>query len=91
MDVKKSVFVERMHLLNGSGPTKAFCTLKLMDTFIIKGLRVVEGKEGLFVSMPQEVSKDGKWYDTFLPLDGEVRKALQKMVLAEYKETTSLS
>jgi len=35
--------------------------------YIVKGLRVVEGSKGLFLSMPQEKAKDGKWYDTFCP------------------------
>jgi len=86
MDRKPVVKVERIHHLEGDGPTKAFCDLMILDTFLVKGLRVVQGKEGMFVSMPQEVGKDGKWYDTFFPVSREMRKGLQELVLESYSE-----
>ena len=81
---KAAVKVERIHPLEGTGPTKAFCDLNILDTFIVKGLRIVEGKEGLFVSMPREQGRDGKWYDTFFPSSMELRKGLQELVLDHY-------
>ncbi|MFH1552445.1 MAG: SpoVG family protein [Candidatus Omnitrophota bacterium] len=86
MTSKPIVKVERVHLLDGDGPTKAFCDLLILDVFLIKGLRVVQGKEGLFVSMPQEKGRDGKWYDTFHPISKEMRKGLEELVLESYGE-----
>ena len=34
---------------NGSSKTKAFVDLTLDDTLVIKGLTLVEGKDGLFL------------------------------------------
>ncbi len=87
MTDKAFLKVDRIHKLEGEGSTKAFCNLIIMDTFIVKGLRVVAGKEGLFVSMPREQGRDEKWYDTFYPLTKEMRKGLQELVLEEYKLT----
>ena len=82
---KKSVFkVGKMHILENNGPLKAFCDLILFDSFIVKGLRVVEGKEGLFVGMPSEQGRDGKWFDTFHPLNRDTRKAVEEHILVEY-------
>jgi stage V sporulation protein G len=76
--------VTRMHKLDGDGATKAFCDISVMDSLIINGLRVVEGKDGLFVSMPREVGKDGKWYSTVIPSSREVKDKIEEVVLKAY-------
>ena len=76
--------VARVHKLDGSGATKAFCDLSILDSFVIKGLRVVEGEKGLFVSMPQEAGKDGKWYNTVITLNREIKDKIDKLVLEAY-------
>ena len=86
MNTKPVIKVERIHPLEGEGPTKAFCDLLVLDSFLVKGLRVVEGKEGLFVSMPREQARDGKWYDTFYPVSKEIRKGLEELVLESYSQ-----
>ena len=85
MVTRPVIKVERIHKLEGDGPTKAFCDLLVLETLLVKGLRVVQGKEGLFLSMPQQQGKDGKWYDTVAPGSKEVRKGLEKMVIDEYQ------
>jgi len=84
MNNKPVVKVERIHCLEGDTTTKAFCDLLILDTFVVKGIRVVQGKDGLFVSMPQNQGRDGKWYDTFYPISKEMRQGLQELVLESY-------
>jgi len=86
MDKNPVVKIERIHPLEGDGPTKAFCDLLIADTFIVKGLRIVQGKEGLFVGMPQEQGRNGKWYNTFYPVSPELRKGLQTFILDQYSD-----
>jgi stage V sporulation protein G len=81
----QEVKVVRLHRFEGDSKTKAFADIAIGD-FIVKGLRVVEGKKGLFLSMPQEKSKDGKYYNTFSPVTEEARQALAEVVLAAYQE-----
>lgn len=76
--------VARLHKLDGEGATKAFCDISIMGSLVINGLRVVEGKDGLFVSMPREAGKDGKWYNTVIPLKREIRDEIEKVVLEAY-------
>lgn len=76
--------VARLHKLDGAGTTKAFCDLSILDSFIIKGLRIVEGEKGMFVSMPREEGKDGKWYNTVIPLKREVKDEIDRLVLEAY-------
>ena len=77
--------VVRLHRFEGESKLKAFVDVSLGD-FIVKGLKVVEGKNGCFVSMPQERSKDGKWYDAFYPATEEAKQVLSKVVLEAYQE-----
>jgi stage V sporulation protein G len=83
--MNKEVKVVRLHRLESESRTKAFVDVAVGD-FIIKGLRVVEGEKGLFLSMPQELGKDGKWYDSAFPVTKEARQELQEMVLTAYQQ-----
>ena len=76
--------VSRLHKLDGTGSTKAFCDLSIFDSVLIKGLRIVEGEKGLFVSMPREEGKDGKWYNTVIPLKREIKDEIERLVLEAY-------
>ena len=78
--------VSRIHRLPNGGSMKAFADVNINDSIVIRGLRVVEGKNGLFVSMPQEQGKDKKWYDTIRCLTNEVRHQISSDVLQAYEE-----
>ena len=75
------VEVLRLHRLSGESNLKAFADVSFAGVFIVKGLRVVEGKKGLFVGMPREQGKDGKWYDIAHPLTKEFKDSLNEIVL----------
>lgn len=77
--------VVRLYRLDGDSKTKAFVDVGLGD-FIVKGVRVVQGQKGLFLAMPQEKAKDGKWYNSFFPVTKEARDSLSEVVLAAYRE-----
>lgn len=66
--------------------TKAFIVLKVDDTLIVKGLTLVEGRKGLFLSYPVTKGKDGKYYNTVYSLDDEWRKKLEDTCIRKYKE-----
>ena len=77
--------VKRIHRLDGEGALKAFFDVVVGSAFLIKGVRVVEGKKGVFVSMPQEQGKDGNWYDRVIPLSKEARAQITQVVLDAYQ------
>lgn len=79
--------VKRLVRFDGGSSLKAYVDLSINNQFLIKGLRVVEGKSGLFVSMPRQQGKDSKWYDSVVALDKEVRKAVGRVVLEAYEQT----
>lgn len=65
---------------------KAFIELKLDDALIVKGLTLVEGEKGLFVSYPATKGKDGKYYNSVYSLDKEWREKLEDICIRKYKE-----
>jgi len=66
------------------GNTKAFASVTIDGMFGIHGISVIEGKNGLFASMPQTRDKTGGFRDVAHPVTSEGRKALNEAVLSEY-------
>ena len=78
------IAVSRIHKLDGTGATKAFADISVNDSLMILGIRIVEGKDGLFVAMPREEGKDGKYYNTVVPLKREIKDEIERIVLEAY-------
>ena len=69
-----------------NGKLKAFADVLLDETYLVKGFRIAEGSEGLFVGFPQQNGKNGRWYDTFQAINDEAKKRLSEIVMAAYME-----
>ena len=69
-----------------AGSLKANVSITLDDAFVVHDLKVIQGKEGLFVSMPSRKIEDGKFIDTAHPINKEFRQELIDAVLAKYNE-----
>ena len=73
-----------------SGKLKAIASVSLDGMFVVKGLKVMDGKKGLFVSMPQEVftGNDGKkqYSNLFFPMTNGAKEELQTAVLETYRQ-----
>ena len=78
--------VQRMYRFESDRSLKAFVDIIVNDALLIKGIRVLDGKKGLFVSMPQEQAKDKKWYESVRCLTQDIREQISDVVLAAYKE-----
>ena len=76
--------VERIYKFNNGKSLKAFADISINNLLLIKSIRIVNGKSGLFVSMPQERSKDNKWYDSVKCLREEIREQIASKVLEAY-------
>lgn len=77
--------VTKMFRLPEAGSLKAFADVVVNDALVIKGLRVVEGKKGLFVTMPREQGKDSKWYDQVTCTSADIFDDIASKVLLEYQ------
>lgn len=81
-----SIEVDRLYRFDNGSQLKAFVDITVGGQFTVKGFKVVDGKKGMFVSMPSEVGKDGKWYETFKPLTKEAEDELNKVILGAYQQ-----
>ena len=87
--MKKLAFsVEKMYRLADAGSLKAFVDVGVNDALVIRGVRIVEGKKGCFISMPREQGKDSKWYDQVSCTSAEIFDDIAGKVLKEYQEAT---
>jgi stage V sporulation protein G len=73
------------------GNTVAFASVAVDDLIAIRGVRVVEGDKGLFVSMPQSQDKKEDFHDIAFPVSGDLRKEINKAVLEEYDQQSALA
>ncbi|MFH1782673.1 MAG: SpoVG family protein [Candidatus Omnitrophota bacterium] len=85
MTNNNGIEVRRVHKLEGESKVKAFLDIAFAGVFLVKGLKIVEGKNGLFLSMPGGMSKDGKWYNTAYPLTKEFKDVLVEIALEAYE------
>lgn len=76
--------VEKMYVLPEAGALKGFVDVSVNDELVIRGCRIVEGKKGIFISMPQEQGKDNKWYDQVVLRSAEAFEALSTAVMEHY-------
>ena len=65
---------------------KAYATITIDNSFLIRDLRIISGNTGLFVAMPSRKMKDGTFKDIAHPLNSETRQLIEKRVLAEYEK-----
>lgn len=85
MAKSQEIEVSRIYKVDGDSNLKAFVDISLAG-IVIKGLRIVSGKKGLFLGMPRHQGKDGKWYNTVYPADKEVHQQLTELVLEAYEQ-----
>ncbi len=64
---------------------KAFVNITFNDVFVVRGLKVISGKNGLFVCMPSRQLENGTYKDIAHPISNEFRQALENNILTEYR------
>lgn len=84
MESQVRIEVDRIYRFENGGQLKGFADIIIGGLFSVKGFRIVDGKKGMFISMPSEMGKDGNWYHTFKPLTKEAQDELNKVVLEAY-------
>lgn len=62
-----------------------YADLTLEDSFVIKGVSILNGRNGIFISFPQKKVGD-KYYDIVFPIKKELRDNITKIVLEKYNK-----
>ncbi len=64
---------------------KAFVSVVFDHCFMVNDIKVIQGREGLFISMPSRKKKNGRFKDVAHPLNNETRRMIEESVLAQYE------
>lgn len=70
--------------ISDAHPIKAYADVVLDEKFCVTGIKIVEGPNGVFVSMPQK-RRNGAFKDVFFPINGEARQEFIGAVLSAYE------
>lgn len=68
------------------GKLKAYATMVIDNSFIIRDLKVIQSDKGLFVSMPSRRKQDGSFKDIAHPLNQETRQDIEDAIINEYNK-----
>jgi len=68
---------------------KAYAAVTFDSSFVVHNMRVIDGKNGLFVSMPSKRRKDGQYQDVAHPITTDMRQKLDKVIIESYKKASA--
>jgi stage V sporulation protein G len=66
---------------------KGYVTITFDRCFVVRDIKIIQGTEGYFVSMPSKKKKDGTYQDVAHPIDKETRAMIETKILEEYRKT----
>ncbi|MBP5323974.1 MAG: septation regulator SpoVG [Pseudobutyrivibrio sp.] len=75
-----SIIIKR---INKEGNLKALATITIDNAIAIHNIKIIEGKNGLFIAMPSRKSDQG-FIDFVHPINTETRNMMQNAILAEF-------
>lgn len=67
------------------GSVLAYASVDLGGCFAVTGIKIVEGKDGPFVAMPQRLGKDRQHRDICFPTTAAMREAMNTIVMDAYR------
>jgi stage V sporulation protein G len=68
------------------GKIHATVDIRTSEGFIIRGFKVIEGENGLFVGMPSERTRAGKYIDLVKIADPNLREILETIILDAFQK-----
>ena len=68
---------------------KAYVSVIFDDCFIVSDIKIINGANGLFISMPSKKLKNGTFRDIAHPLNNETRRYIEAKVLEKYHSMVS--
>jgi stage V sporulation protein G len=65
---------------------RAFVSIIFDDCFVVSDIKIINGTNGLFISMPSKKRKNGTFRDIAHPLNNETRRMIEEKVLERYQQ-----
>ena len=64
---------------------KGFANVTFDNAFVVRGMKIIQGSNGYFVSMPSRKRPDGTHQDIAHPVNRDMRTLIEKRVLEAYE------
>lgn len=65
-------------------PLKAIADVAIEDKLLVKGFKIVEGKNGLFIRYPSQRGKDNQFFKSVVPLSGAAANEINETIFQAY-------
>ena len=80
----------RIRLVEKDGSKlKAVASMTIDDCFVVHDIKIVEGKDGYFISMPSRKTPDGEYRDIVHPINTETREQVISEILKAFEKAES--
>lgn len=76
----------RVKKIENKNRLKAVATITFDECFVIHELRLIEGKNGLFVAMPSKKNAQDEFRDVCHPITKDLRQIIEEAVISAYNE-----
>src|SRR3990172_936885 len=73
--------------LRNEDKLKAFVNVTFDDVFVVRGMKIIKGSTGYFISMPSRKMPDGSYRDIAHPISNDFRQYVEKRILDEYQSS----
>jgi stage V sporulation protein G len=80
----------RAKRVNGENRLVGIAAITIDECFVIHELRIIEGKDGLFVAMPSRKMPNGEFKDVAHPINTETRSMIEHAVLEAFNKLPEL-
>ena len=75
-----------VHKKNDDSRMKGIASVLIDDCFAIRDIRIIEGKDGLFIAMPSRKNSEGVYHDIAHPINAETRKMFEDAIFEEFNK-----
>lgn len=65
---------------------KAVASMTIEDCFVVHDIKIIQGTENVFISMPSRKTPDGEYKDIVHPINTPTREMIREVILAEYEK-----
>lgn len=76
----------RAKRIDGDNRLVGIAAITIDNCFVVHELRIIEGKNGLFVAMPSRKMPNGDYKDVAHPINSETRAMIEKIVLETFNQ-----
>lgn len=76
----------RFRKVEGDGKLKAYVSITFDDEFVVHNVKVIESDKGMFIGMPDRMTKSGKRKDIAHPINSQFREKIEKTVLEAFEK-----